>query len=84
MNVKQYKREYATRYRAKNRDTYNEYCNKWYHDNAEQQRAYKNEWRRKKVERLKSEGIKNAWGCVNKAEKPKFKEGEDNNDNYKC
>lgn len=80
-------REYSRKWREENPEKFKKARQKWYQENKEEiyrkqreyQKAHKEHFsklcqnsRRKKVEKLRQEGVKNAWAVVVKGEEPKY------------
>ena len=69
--------EWSKEYYQKNKDKFNEYTKNWINKSEENKKRFINscnESRRKRVERLREQGCKNAWSVVNCKATPKYKE----------
>lgn len=68
--------EYQKRYREKNRDKLNKYILDWKEKNRGRYMKDIKIARRKKVDKLREQGVINAWNVVNYGKEPKYKEGK--------
>jgi polyhydroxyalkanoate synthesis regulator phasin len=72
--TKEYNKDYAKRYYQENKEYFREKQKEWRTKNKKRWQELCAENRRKRIARLREEGVINPYAVVNKSEQPRYKD----------